>query len=232
MVRSIQIALTAAMSIVLAALLPQTATATQSNVFVTGVLCQSSLSLYQRSSDKKPIVYVDNDVAVEHPYPVNAFSADNSSIQLAFNVQPGFHRILVAAKYGGQSTMLDVLPGHSRHVVLQVCRNLLHADTLRSVAVVLPSEGLTPYLLVHTPRGDETVQMSIEDGVAYGDLLDEGAIELTVPYWAHVVSCSFSLAQGTPKWRQQHLRFSLTIAGLVSRSTEPIPGACGSIQPL
>lgn len=211
---------------------PRTATAAQSNVFVTSVICQSKLSLYERTADKRPTVYIDSNVAAFVPTPLDTFSASDNSFRLALSVPAGFDRILVATKYGGESAMLDVLPGHSRHIVLQICQGLLHTDTLRSVAVVLPSGGLAPYLVIHTPRGDQAVQMSIEDGVAYGDLLDEGAIELIVPYWDRLESCSFVLAQATPGWRRQHLRFTLPISALVTRSNGPIPAKCGAIQSL
>jgi hypothetical protein len=177
-------------------------------------------------------VYIDKDVAVEQRHALDAFSAGDGFIQLSFTVPAGFHQLLVVARYGASNAPLDVLPGHSRHLVLQMCNSLLHTDTLRSVAVVLPARGLTPYLIVHAPQGDEKVAMSIEDGVAYGELLDEGSIELIVPYGNRVVSCSFSLSQATPNWSRQHLRFNLPITALVNHSDKPAPATCGTIQPL
>src|SRR5579863_7609693 len=126
MTRSATIALAVVSLSFLAILFPGRIRASQSNVFVTGIICQSQLSAYQRAIDRMPTVYVDNNATgVQHPVKLEAFNAADGFFQLSFNTPAGFHGILIATKYGGAFATLDVLAGHSRYIVLKICDGLL-----------------------------------------------------------------------------------------------------------
>lgn len=172
-------------------------------------------------------VYID-DQSTSHATPIQIAPHIVRAFVL---LKPGYHKLYVRAPNGYVgTTFVDVLPGHARHVALELCSiSLVLWDSMRSISVVLPSDGLLPSLLLRTADGRyHSEPMYVDDGVAYATYVGDGDISLLVAYGTQV--CSYSLASTASNWRDQHLRFILPLDALLPFSRAPL--RCGVVAPL
>jgi hypothetical protein len=148
---------------------------------------------------------------------ITEFSATEDAVSFAFNATAGFHDVLVLTSYGAADPLVDVLPGHDRHIAVGLCGSLTHYDSFRSVSVVLPTAGLTAYLEIGHGEKTETRVMTVDDGVAYAEVLGDGSLTLMVHYGSNV--CSYQVDPGGANSAHQHLRLSLSMNALSVRGT-------------
>lgn len=194
---------------------------------VVAIECSASAAILQRlKTPLSPGVYLDG----RSPSLAHLTEISPHIFAAALHMAPGFHRLHVQTPNGlGETTVLDSVPGHSRHVTLRVCSDAGIWDSFRSVTVVLPVGGLAASLLVANSSGRyATYAMQIDDGVAYATAIGSGAIDLLVSYdpGGAPSICSYHLADASSDL-DQHLRFNLPLPAL--RNTVGPPFHCGRV---
>jgi hypothetical protein len=199
------------------------------NVVITGIVCQDNLVKYGAASHASPDVYLDHAMSGNQKQQLLQYQAAPDSFQTSLHIAAGFHSVLLVTTCGGAVALIDVLPGHTRRIIVDICDSLLHSDSYRTLAIALPAAGIAPYIMQREGSRDETIQMTVEDGVAYAAALGEGKIIVIVPYPPGLPLCNFTIEAGEGNWREQHLRYNLSLQGL-SRSN--VPGKCGALDPL
>lgn len=189
------------------------ATLRQSDVTLTGVVCHEEATKFHESHER-PELFVDYGNKASQKTLYTGYRSAANSFSLRAEVSPGFHTLFVLANFGAASIPLDVLLGHSRYITFSMCNGLEYFDSVRSIAVRLPSAGLIPFLVVTNGNTNRIIPMSIEDGIAYAMSLPSGKLSLVVAYTSGLPQCEYSLNVGARKVARQHIYVRLAVMSL------------------
>lgn len=197
------------------------------NVTIIGVPCAATRQAYALNTGSAPSIYLDKTPG-PLGYVRETIKKGPTFVTISLYVATGFHLMGIVSPYGSNAVVFDVVAGHKRTITVPLCNWITSYDPARSVSVLLPFEGLTPYLIRHHEGISSIEPMSIEDGVAYAASIGPGSLELVVSYTSSSTPCRF-LLDGSTDGAATNFRFRLAAAALAMSNKK---GQCGSLESL